>query len=200
MSKVIDFYFEFYSPYAYLASHRIDDIGERHGCQVNWRPFMLGATFSITGHQPLVDTPMMGEYSLLDMQRNARLHNVPFQMPAEFPKVSLSCARAFYALVDNQPEQAKALAKVIYHEIFALGNDGTQPETIARLAKENGIDSDALLESIQTPEIKQRLKDETNIAIERGVFGAPFFFVDQQPFWGNDRLDQLDRWLETGGW
>lgn len=200
MSNAIDFYFEFYSPYAYLASHRIDDIAAKNGYSVNWRPFMLGATFSITGHGPLTDTPLMGEYSLLDMERNARLYNVPFQMPAEFPKVSLSCARAFYALVDDQPEQAKALAKGIYHEIFSLGNDGTQPETIARLAKENGIDAEALLESIQTPEIKQRLKYETENAIKRGVFGAPFFFVDQQPFWGNDRLDQLDRWLETGGW
>lgn len=200
MSKVIDFYFEFYSPYAYLASHRIDDIAAKHGCEVNWRPFMLGATFSITGHGPLTETPLMGDYSLLDIQRNARLHNVPFQMPTEFPKVSLNCARAFYALVDNQPEQAKALTKGIYHEIFGLGNDGTQSEIISRLAKENDIDAEALLESIQTPEIKQRLKDETENAIKRGVFGAPFFFVDQQPFWGNDRLEQLDRWLETGGW
>ena len=85
-------------------------------------------------------------------------------------------------------------------KIFALGKDGTLPDRIAELAKQNGIDSEALLESIQTPEIKQRLKDETRNAIERGVFGSPFFFVDQQPFWGNDRLDQLDRWLETGGW
>ncbi|MDH5354526.1 MAG: 2-hydroxychromene-2-carboxylate isomerase [Gammaproteobacteria bacterium] len=200
MTKAIDFYFEFYSPYAYLASHRIDDIAEKHGCTVNWRPFMLGATFSITGHGPLTETPLMGEYSLLDMQRSARLFEIPFQMPEEFPKVSLSCARAFYALVDDQPEKAKALAKGIYHEIFGLGNDGTQPEVIARLAKQYGIDAEALLESIQTPEVKQRLKDETGNAIERGVFGAPFFFVDDQPFWGNDRLDQLGRWLETGGW
>lgn len=200
MSKEIDFYFEFYSPYAYLASFRIDEIAERHGCTANWRPFMLGATFSITGHGPLTETPMMGDYSLLDMQRCARLHNVAFQMPTEFPKVSLNCARAFYALVDDQPAQAKTLAKAIYHEIFALGKDGTQPERIAELARQNGIDSEALLESIQTPEIKQRLKDETGNAIERGVFGAPFFFVDQQPFWGNDRLEHVDRWLASGGW
>lgn len=200
MSKIIDFYFEFYSPYAYLASFRIDGIAEKHGCEVNWRPFMLGATFSITGHGPLTETPMMGEYSLLDMQRSARLFDIPFQMPEEFPKVSLNCARAFYALVDDQPEQAKALAKSMYHEIFGLGRDGTQPERIAELAKQNGIDGEALLESIQAPGIKQRLKDETGNAIERGVFGSPFFFVDQQPFWGNDRLEQLDRWLETGGW
>ncbi len=200
MSKVVDFYFEFYSPYAYLASFRIDEIVEKNGCTANWRPFMLGPTFAITGHQPLTQTPLMGDYSLLDMQRNARLLNIPFQMPAEFPKASLNCARAFYTLVDDHPERAKVLAKAMYQEIFGLGNDATRPEVIASLARRNGIDSEALLESIQTPEIKQRLKNETEGAIERGVFGSPFFFVDQQPFWGNDRLEQLDHWLATGGW
>lgn len=200
MGKVVDFYFEFYSPYAYLASFRIDEIVEKHGCTANWRPFMLGPTFAITGHQPLTQTPLMGDYSLLDMQRNARLLNVAFQMPAEFPRASLNCARAFYALVDDHPEQAKVLAKAIYHEIFGLGKDGTLPDSIATLAKQNGIDAEFLLESIQASEIKQRLKDETENAINRGVFGSPFIFVDDQPFWGNDRLDHVDRWLTTGGW
>ena len=200
MNKVIDFYFEFYSPYAYLASFRIDAIAEKHGCKVNWRPFMLGPTFAITGHQPLTSTPLMAGYSLLDFERNARLIDVPFQMPDEFPKVSLNCARAFYVLVDAQPEQAKALAKSIYHAIFGLGKDGTNIELIARLATEISVDAEALIVAIQKPEIKQRLKDETNAAIERGVFGSPFTFVDDQPFWGNDRLDMLDHWLESGGW
>ena len=200
MGKVIDFYFEFYSPYAYLSSCRIDAIAEKHQVSVNWRPFMLGASFPITGQRPLTQIPMLGEYSLLDMQRNARLHGIEFRMPDEFPKISLNCARAFYALVDDRPEQARALARAIYHEIFVLGHDATQPELIARLAEQIGIDSAALLGSIQTPEIKQRLKEETEKAIRRGVFGAPFFFVDDQPFWGNDRLDQVDRWLATGGW
>ncbi len=200
MGKFVDFYFDFYSPYAYLASFRIDAIAEKHGCKVNWRPFMLGASFAITGQKPLTQTPLLGAYSLIDMQRNARLFDIPFQMPDEFPKASLSCARAFYALVDDQPEQAKTLAKAMYHEIFGLGKDGTRPESIALLAKQNGIDAEALLESIQTPEIKQRLKNETEAAIQRGIFGSPFFFVDNEPFWGNDRLDQLDCWLERGGW
>lgn len=200
MAQVIDFYFDFYSPYAYLSSHRIDAIAEKHGCSVNWKPFMVGACFPITGAQPLTQTPMIGDYSLLDMKRSARLHNIPFRMPDEFPRASLSCARAFYALVDDQPEQAKVLAKAMFHEIFVLGKDGTQLDSIAALAKQNRIDAEWLIEAIQRPEIKQRLKQETEAAINRGIFGSPFFFVDDQPFWGNDRLEQLDRWLETGAW
>ncbi len=125
MINSIDFYFDFYSPYGYLASLRIDEIAARHGCRVNWRPFMLGATFSITGHQPLTETPMMAEYTLLDLERSARLQSANFCLPDDFPKAALSCCRAFYLLADDQPEQAVALAKVIYAAIFGEGRDGT---------------------------------------------------------------------------
>ncbi len=200
MRDTIDFYFDFYSPYGYLASLRIDKIAARHGCRVNWKPFMLGATFSITGHQPLTDTPMMADYTLLDLARSARLQAAKFCMPADFPKAALSCSRAFYVLVDEQPEQAVALAKAIYNAIFGEGKDGTQVELIAGLATDLEIDAEALVPAMQTQSIKDRLKAETQAAIDRGVFGSPFIFVGDEPFWGNDRLDQLDRWLETSGW
>lgn len=200
MSNSIDFYFDFYSPYGYLASLRIDEIAARHGRKVNWKPFMLGATFSITGHQPLTQTPMMGEYTLRDLERSARLQSANFCMPQDFPKAALSSCRAFYLLVDDQPEQAVALAKAIYAAIFGEGRDGTDVNLIAKLATNLEIDTDALLEGIQTQSIKDRLKAETQAAIDRGVFGSPFIFVDDEPFWGNDRLEQVDRWLESGGW
>ena len=200
MSRSIDFYFDFYSPYGYLASLRIDEIAARHGCRVNWKPFMLGATFSITGHQPLTNTPMMSEYALLDMERSARLQTANFRMPDDFPKAALSCSRAFYYLLDEQPEEAVALAKAIYNAIFGEGRDGTNIDLIAELASNIGIDAKALVPALQDPAIKDRLKAETQAAIDRGVFGSPFIFVGEEPFWGNDRLDQLDRWLDTGGW
>jgi 2-hydroxychromene-2-carboxylate isomerase len=200
VSRSIDFYFDFYSPYGYLASLRIEKIAARHGCRVNWKPFMLGATFSITGHQPLTNTPMMADYALLDLQRSARLQGANFRMPDDFPKAALSCSRAFYALVDEEPEAAVALAKAIYGAIFGDGKDGTQVELIAELANNLGIDTDSLIPALQDQTIKDRLKAETQAAIDRGVFGSPFIMVGDEPFWGNDRLDQLDRWLETGGW
>lgn len=200
MTNSIDFYFDFYSPYGYLASLRIDEIAARHGYRVNWRPFMLGATFSITGHQPLTETPMMAEYTLLDLERSARLQSANFRLPDDFPKAALSCCRAFYLLVDDQPEHAVALAKAIYAAIFGEGRDGTDIVLIAKLAANLEIDAEALVEGIQTQSIKDRLKAETKAAIDRGVFGSPFIFVGDQPFWGNDRLEQVDRWLDTGGW
>ena len=200
MSNTIDFYFDFSSPYGYLASLRIDEIAARHGRKVNWKPFLVGATFSITGQQSLVHTPMLGEYSILDMHRSARLQGAKICMPEGFPKGTLSCCRAFYLLADDQPEQALVLAKAIYKVIFDEGRDGTQFDVIAELADNLGIDSKALITGIQSQPIKDRLKAETQAAIDRGVFGSPFIFVDDEPFWGNDRLEQVERWLENGGW
>lgn len=200
MPSPIEFYFDFYSPYGYLASQRIDEIAAFHGREIIWRPFLLGPAFAATGHQPLLDTPMMGEYVARDFQRCARLQGVPFNMPREFPKAALAPSRAYYWLLDDQPEQARTLAKAVYRATFGEGKDGTQPALVAELAKPLGIDSEALLTAIQSAEVKTRLKVENQAALGRGVFGSPFIFIDDEPFWGNDRLDQIDRWLATGGW
>ncbi|MCW8891399.1 MAG: 2-hydroxychromene-2-carboxylate isomerase [Sedimenticola sp.] len=200
MAAPLEFYFDFYSPYGYLASSRIDELAARHGREVVWRPFLVGATFTVTGARPLVDIPLLGDYSLHDMKRCARLQGVPFQLPVEFPKAALAPSRAFYWLADAQPEQAKRLAKAVYNATFAEGLDGSDPQQVANLGATLGIDSNELLDAIQRPEVKEKLKHETATAVSRGVFGSPTFFVDGEPFWGNDRLEQVDRWLETGGW
>ncbi|MCP4284875.1 MAG: 2-hydroxychromene-2-carboxylate isomerase [Gammaproteobacteria bacterium] len=200
MSSIIEFYFDFYSPYGYLASLRIDEMAARHGRGVVWRPFLLGPAFAATGHQPLLDTPLMGDYAAHDFARSARLHGAQFRLPEEFPKAALAPSRAYYWLFDQDPDKAKQLAKAIYRSTFEQGRDGTQPELVAELAEPLGIDKEELLAAITTPEVKERLKQETRAALERGVFGSPFIFVEDEPFWGNDRLEQVDRWLQTGGW
>ncbi|MCP3869027.1 MAG: 2-hydroxychromene-2-carboxylate isomerase [Gammaproteobacteria bacterium] len=200
MPAPIEFYFDFYSPYGYLASTRIDGIAARNGREVVWRPFMLGPAFQSTGHRPLTDTPLMGDYVIRDFARCARLLGVPFQLPEVFPKAALAPARAFYWLVDDRPDTARSLARSVYHATFGEGKDGADPVLLTELAKEAGVDPAALNDAIQRPEIKSRLKTETEAAMARGVFGSPYFFVDDEPFWGHDRLDQVERWLQTGGW
>ena len=200
MSSAIDFYFDFYSPYGYLASLRIDEIAARVGREVVWRPFLLGPAFSATGHRPLLDTPLMGEYVARDFARSARLQGAAFQLPEEFPKAALAPSRAYYWLVDQQPETARALAKAVYLATFAEGRDGTRPELVAELAQPLGVDAEKLLAAIASPAVKQRLKTETEAALQRGVFGSPFILVGDEPFWGNDRLDQVAHWLQSGGW
>lgn len=200
MPAPLEFYFDFSSPYGYFASTRIDDIGARHGREVAWRPFLLGIAFKTTGQVPLVQQPIRGDYHRHDFARSARRLGLPFRMPEAFPFLSLAAARAYYWLLDTDPGKAKALARTVYHAAFGEGRSVTPAETVADLVEPLGIDRAALLAAVDDPVIKKRLKSETEAAIARGVFGSPFVFVDGEPFWGSDRLEQVDAWLAAGGW
>lgn len=200
MPAPLDFYFDFSSPYGYFASTRIDEIAARHGRKVTWRPFLLGIAFKATGQAPLVQQPIRGDYHRHDFPRTARRLKVPFQIPQGFPFLSLAAARAYYWLLDTDPAKAKALARAVYHAAFGDGRNVTPAEAVVEIAEPLGIDRAALLAAVNERALKERLKSETDAALARGVFGSPFVIVDGEPFWGSDRLDQVDEWLATGGW
>jgi len=88
----------------------------------------------------------------------------------------------------------------VFHAAFGEGRAVTSAELVAALAEPIGVDRAELLAALADPAVKQRLRAETDAAIARGAFGSPFVVVDGEPFWGSDRLDQVDRWLATGGW
>ena len=200
MPDPIEFYFDFSSPYGYLASERIDAIAARHGRDVTWRPYLMGVAMKTTGSTPLVDRPMMGAYSRHDMARSARRLGVPLTFPEPFPIATVAACRAVYWVERTDAAAAKALAQALYRAYFVDGRNISEPDVVADAAGGTGADRDALLAGIQEPAIKDRLKEVTGAAIERGVFGSPFFMVGDEPFWGHDRMDEVDRWLETGGW
>lgn len=192
------FHFDFASPYAYLASTQMDGLAERTGRRVIWRPMMLGAAMKLTGAQPLVLMPMRGDYARRDLKRFATFLGVPFEMPPRMPILSLAPARAFYWLRDQDCGKAVELAKALFVAHFGRGEDIESAAKVAEIARPLGIDDTALLAGVEDPAIKETLKRETDSAIERGVFGAPFFLVDGEPFWGADRLPHLERWLLEG--
>jgi 2-hydroxychromene-2-carboxylate isomerase len=198
--KTIDFYFDFSSPYGYIASHLIDDLAAKHGRAVNWRPYLLGVVFKASGRAPLPGQPLVGDYALRDFARSARLYGVPFNMPARLPISGVNPSRAYYWLHDQDPQRAKALARALYRAFFVDGRDISDAEQVAEVAGALGIEHTTVLAAMQDPQVKERLRQETDAAIARGAFGSPFIFVDGEPFWGSDRLDQVDRWLATGGW
>ena len=200
MANPIDFYFDFSSPYGYFASAKIDDLAAKHGRDVTWRPILLGAVFKITGGQPLPTIPLKGSYSAHDLQRSARLFKMSFKMPTKFPIGSTAPARAFYWLNDRDPAAARKLALALFHAYFAEDRDISNPEVTGNVAARLGVDKVELAQALNEPAVKERLRSEVAAAIERGVFGSPYFIIDGEPFWGSDRLDQVERWLETGGW
>ena len=199
MPQPIEFFFDFSSPYGYLASRKIDEIGAKHGREVVWKPILLGAVFKLTGAQPLVQIPMKSDYVARDFARFARLLDVEFKMPANFPFSSIHAVRSFWWAESQSPKLAHDLAQHLYNKAFS-GNDIASAQAVAAAADEIGIDSAALLAGIESQEVKDRTRVESDAAIARGVFGSPYIIIDGEPFWGADRLDQVEKWLETGGW
>ena len=195
MANPIDFYFDFSSPYGYFASEKIEDIAAKHGRAVTWRPILLGAVFKITGGQPLPTIPMKGSYAAHDLARSARLLKLPFKLPSRFPIAATAPARAFYWIGDRDPALAKTLARALYRAYFAEDRDISNPEVTGNVAAKLGVDKADLTQALNDAAVKERLKIEVDAAIERGVFGSPYVVVDGEPFWGSDRLDQVDRWL-----
>ena len=200
MPDPIDFYFDFSSPYGYLASRRIDGIAAKHGRSVTWRPHLIGAVFPTTGSKPLLDIPLKGDYARRDLPRTARHLGIPFQLPKPFPFMSVAAARAFYWLSDRDSAKAKELAMALYDRAFGAGEEISSAEAVIAVASGVGIDADELRDALNDPAVKERLKAEVNAAIGRGVFGSPYIVIDGEPFWGHDKLAEVDRWLETGGW
>ncbi|MGQ0665044.1 MAG: 2-hydroxychromene-2-carboxylate isomerase [Pseudomonadota bacterium] len=200
MAAALDFYFDFSSPYGYLASTRIDELAQRHGRSVTWRPFLLGVVFKISKAEPLTNVPLKGDYAARDFARFARLLGVPFKMPAAFPFAAVAASRAVYWLADRDPAQARAVAKAVLRAGLGEGRDVTPAAFVVETAAAHGADRAAISAALDDPAVKDRLRVEVDAAIQRGVFGSPFVFADGEPFWGADRLDQVERWLATGGW
>lgn len=200
MAAPIQFYFEFSSPYGYLAAEKIEALAAKHGREVDWKPFLLGPVFKETGGRPLVSIPIKGDYALHDMKRAARLLKVPFQMPEPFPFLSVQAARLAYWAKAQHPDKAKALMLALYRAAFAQGRDISAAATVVSVASAQGIAADAASAALQDPSVKETLRQEMDLARERQVFGSPFIIVDGEPFWGHDRLETIDHWLTSGGW
>ena len=200
MSDPIEFLFDFSSPYGYVAAHRIDEIGKKHGREVIWQPFMLGAMFQVNGQRPLKDQELKWDYSQHDLLRSVRRYGIEWQLPDPFPIATQAAARAFYWINDRDSDLAKQFALDAYRAYFSKKIDIRSKETVADIAAGIGLDRPACLAAINDETYKMKLKDVTAEAIARNVCGSPFIFIGSEPFWGNDRLDMVDEWLETGGW
>ena len=199
MKTPIDFYFDFGSPYSYIASEWVEALAARHGRTVRWHAILLGVTFQAAELKSPVAYPIKREYSLRDFRRSARFEGVPFTQPEEFPIPTQNAARVFWWLNDSQgPSQATAWARAGLRAYFTRGVMLSQPAALKALAAASGLDARQAEAAWGDPKWKARLKRANDEALAAGVFGAPFFVVDGEPFWGNDRKPQIERWLAQG--
>jgi 2-hydroxychromene-2-carboxylate isomerase len=197
----IEFYFDFSSPYGFLASEKIEALAGRHGREVSWRPMLLGVVFKHTGAAPLIEIPLKGEYSRRDMARSARFHGIDgFRMPSKFPIATQAPARIVLWLQATDPAAATKVLHAEYRAFFVDDVDISSPDNAASVAAGCGVDPAAARAAIDDQGIKDALRKSNEQAIAAGAFGSPFMVVDGEPFWGLDRLDQVERWLAAGGW
>lgn len=197
MTANFDFYFDFSSPYGYLASTQIEALAAEFGRQVNWHPILLGPIFKAMGSAPLIDTPIKGTYALRDFERSAELFGIPYSQPKIFPINTVTAARAVLYLHQGAPEKASDFAKRLYQAYFAEEQNIGEPETILALAAETGLDVADLADGMAQETTKNLLKKTVADAMERGVFGSPFIIVDNEPFWGFDRFEHIRKWLHA---
>lgn len=203
MSRPIEFWFDFLSPYGYIGGMRIEELAAAYGRDVTWRPFLVGVTvMQIMGMKPLMETPLKQDYMGIDRPRLAQVMGVPFAIPEIDGESmnSLAAARAFYWIAESNPDTAREFAKRVLKYLWVDGQDISAAEDIAALAEPLGIEKAALLDAVASPEVKDKLRQATDEAISRSIFGAPFFIVDDQPIWGADRLWMVEHWLKYGNW
>lgn len=195
MATEIEFYFDFSSTYSYLALEATEAVAGRHAVKLSWKPIALGAIFKQLGHAPPPADTVKGRYLQHDVQRCAEAAGLPFNWPAPFPFNSIPAARGFYWIESSDPKMAVRYAKRVFNAAFGEGLDCSDTETLASVAESLNLDVEAYLAGIRTDQMKMQLIQETNRAAERGVFGAPTFFVGDEMFWGADRIGQLDSYL-----
>lgn len=196
MAEAIDFYFDFSSAYSYIGQHRVQELAERHGSEVRWRPVALGAIFKSLGLAPQSPETPKGTYVWKDVERSAMVAGLPYHWPKPFPFNSLMAARIFYYLDEKNPAKAIAWAHAVFEAAFGRGKDCSDSSELAEIAIDQGFDFDELQNAANQDDIKQKLKQATAEAMQKGVFGAPTFFIGSEMYWGADRMDQMHRHLE----
>lgn len=183
----VEFFFDIGSPYSYLASTQIEQLERETGASVEWRPFLLGGVFKETGNAAPANVPAKAQYMLTDLRRWADAYEIPFEMPEIFPLNTLPTQRALVA-VKESGGAVPPLARALFRSYWVEGRDVGDPSVIARICEQVDEPGDDIREALDDDDIKSRLREVTNDAVERGAFGAPTFFVGDKMFWGNDRL------------
>ena len=194
--KRIEFWFDFTSTYSYLTAQRIEAMAEAAGVEVDCRPFLLGPLFLALGwnDSPFNIYPSKGRYMWRDIERLCEKHGLPFKRPAKFPRNGLLPARVVCAH-EGEPWCPK-FVRAVFAANFVEDRDIGEREVIADILNRLGLPADKIIAAAETPENKDRLRQQTERAAEIGLFGAPSLIANGELFWGNDRLEDAFAWLQ----
>jgi 2-hydroxychromene-2-carboxylate isomerase len=193
----VAFWFEFASTYSYPAAMRFERLAAERGVAVSWRSFLLAPIFGAQGwnDSPFNIYPVKGRYMWRDLARVCAADGIPMRHPSQFPRNGLLAARVACCFADSP--WVGAFVRAVYAANFAEDADISTPETVARCLACAGEDPAALIARAQSAESKERLRAQTDEAIQLGIFGSPTFVVGDELFWGNDRLEDALHWAHS---
>lgn len=200
--KRFSFYFDFISPFGYLASLAVPDFAARHGAEADWRIMLLGiSVLKVQGARPLLEVPLKGAYIQRDAYRYARRHGIPFGRRIDSPPSRpIAAARAFNWLAQARPAAAVAAAQAIFAAYWGAAQDISEPAQVIAILDAADVDTAGLADAFADGTAADLLKTAIDASVAAGVFGSPFFLIGDEPFFGLEKMPVLGEWLDEDGW
>lgn len=194
--KNFEFWFDFGSTASYLAWTQIPAIEAATGATAVLKPMLLGGVFQATGNQSPANIPAKGKYLFVDFDRFAKRYGVPFKLNPHFPINTLLLMRGAIVMQTTGDPRFRDYCNAMFNAIWVDSLNMNDPVTAAEALRKSDFDAQALVALASEQTTKDALKAATQTAVDRGVFGAPTFFVGDQMFWGQDRIDFVKEALQ----
>ena len=187
MIKPFEFYFDFASPYTFLAHKEIRKIEEENSIKINYMPVLLGGLLKMTEVKANVDIPIKAKYIIRDCKLGAEKYNITFKFNSYFPILTLNLMRC--VLVAKKKGFEKDFINRIFDAIWKDDLNLNDNKILAKLLRNLNINPESFLIEAINPEIKNDLKNRTILAYKKGIFGLPSFIINNKVFWGQDRIE-----------
>ena len=189
----LEYFFDYVSPFSYLADTQLGGIAERTKAEIVYRPFFLGGVMQASQNSPPVTVPNKGKYLFADITRWRQRYGVEVNPNPHFPVNTLNAMRAAIAAL-GEP-RFRDFHRAMYRAVWVDGKNVADEQVLRGVIDQAGLDAAAILVRAKEQPVKEQLKRNGDEAVERGAFGAPTFFIGDEMFWGNDRLDFVEEAL-----
>jgi 2-hydroxychromene-2-carboxylate isomerase len=187
MNDRIEFFFDFISPYSYIAYNRIDWLKEQTGAEIVFRPFFLGGVMNDAGNSPPANVAAKGKWMWTDLKMHAARYGIEMEMNPSFPFNTVNLMRGCFPAEDEGV--LRPYCDTCFRAVWAEGRNMADKETAIEALNEAGLDGEKLMAGAAAPEAKEKLKANSDEAVRRGAFGAPTFFIGEKMYFGQDRME-----------
>ena len=193
MTKTVEFYYDFGSPTCYLAFYKLRQLEEEGKLKIEYRPILLGGIFKTIGNSAPANIPAKGKYMFQDIIRYAKRYGFDYNFNPHFPINTLSLMRSAVGMLEDARfvELNDVLFKAVWRDQKNMGD----PETVKEVIEKGSFDVNKIFALSTDQRVKDELKERTVKAVERGLFGAPTMFLDNEMYWGQDRIFMIEELL-----